>query len=103
MGIEKGAKYLTAECILSLLAGSEWDFDLFVIVQWYLILRVKERKEEASSDKKRTAFLVLSVLEAGRRCTKNMYTMDNTWNEIVELQLSRWFYGKFLILNYILH
>lgn len=96
MSFDDGARCFSTDTLLALLAQTGWDFDLFVVLKWELLNRLRRQEGNSSTEKKHYQQL---VVEAGTKSWRTFYHMEqqsetDITTRGIRLQLARWFYGK---------
>ncbi|GMG16634.1 unnamed protein product [Phytophthora fragariaefolia] len=94
MSFDEGARCFSIDTLLVLLAQTGWDFDLFVVLKWELLNRLRQQ-EECPEMKDYQQLLV----EAGKKSWRTFYHMEqqsetDATTRGIRLQLARWFYGN---------
>lgn len=92
MGVDGGTHCFSLEMLLTLLAQTAWDYDLFVILQWQLIKLW--RQHPATSDQEDLSSRLLRI---GTKCWRTLYVLDERSGSYTKalscLQFARWCYG----------
>ncbi|GMF22432.1 unnamed protein product [Phytophthora lilii] len=94
MSFDDGACCFSVDTLLALLAQTGWDFDLFAVLLWELLNRLRRRQVDVESERYQHI-----LIDAGIKSWRTFYYMEQrTEAEIatrkIRLQLARWFYGK---------
>ncbi|TDH68287.1 hypothetical protein CCR75_003244 [Bremia lactucae] len=88
---DDSARYFAEDTLVALLAQSYWDYDLFVVLQWELLRRLKQHNHLDSKRLRR------NLIESGTKSWRTFYQLEQgckTIDTMRNLQLARWFYGK---------
>ncbi|OWZ15841.1 hypothetical protein PHMEG_00010446 [Phytophthora megakarya] len=94
MSFDDGARCFSADTLLALLAQTSWDFDLFSVLHWELLNRLRWHIADMKSENYRNI-----LIKAGIKSWRTFYHMEQQTETDVttretRLQLARWFYGK---------
>ncbi|KAG6967822.1 hypothetical protein JG688_00006117 [Phytophthora aleatoria] len=91
MSFDDGPRCFSMDTLLALLAQTGWDFDLFSVIHWELLGRLK-RQEHRESEHYQSV-----LIEAGVKSWRTFYHMEqqsetDVITRVLRLQLARWFY-----------
>ncbi|CAI5727395.1 unnamed protein product [Peronospora effusa] len=92
MSLDDGARCFSADTLLAILAQTGWDFDLFEVLRWELLNRLRRQTTNTKSKHYQNI-----LAEAGIKSWQTFYNMEQqTEMDItmrkIRLQLARWFY-----------
>ncbi|KAE8993790.1 hypothetical protein PR001_g19530 [Phytophthora rubi] len=92
MSFDDGARCFSTDTLLALLAQTGWDFDLFVVLKWELLNRLRRQEDGLGTE----CYQQLLV-EAGIKSWRTFYHMEqqsetDITTRGIQLQLARWFY-----------
>ncbi|KAE9103721.1 hypothetical protein PF001_g22113 [Phytophthora fragariae] len=92
MSFDDGARCFSTDTLLALLAQTGWDFDLFVVLKWELLNRLRQQEDGLETE----CYQQLLV-EAGIKSWQTFYHMEqqsetDITTRGIQLQLARWFY-----------
>ncbi|KAL3663578.1 hypothetical protein V7S43_011465 [Phytophthora oleae] len=90
ISFDDGARCFSVDTLLALLAQTGWDFDLFAVLQWELLDRLR-REDNTSEHYQRL------LVDAGVKAWRTFYHMEqqteaDVTTKVIRLQLARWFY-----------
>lgn len=97
MSIDDGARHLSTDTLLVLLAQTSWDFDLFAAVQWPLLHRWRRQLAHGVEP------LSSQLIAAGVQSWRTYYEVEGSGggdgdgtseSDRLVLQVARWFFGK---------
>jgi len=102
MSFDDGARCFSADALLALVAQTGWDFDLFVVLHWELLNRLRRQEADSRSEHYQSV-----LIQAGIKSWRTLYHMEqqaetDVTTRGIRLQLARWFYGELgaFIANY---
>ncbi|KAG6611455.1 ankyrin repeat domain-containing protein 50 [Phytophthora cinnamomi] len=92
MSFDDGARCFSTDTLLALLAQTGWDFDLFAVLKWGLLNRLRQQENNSETEHYQQL-----LIEAGVKSWRTFYHMEqqsetDTTMRGVRLQLARWFY-----------